>query len=137
MMPIGKAKARTPRESERRNRTAVGVIAGRIHRAGTSLKTGDWRRARATIRFPSRLSIAALTALRIARGYVRAPSAATVQAPAHHRAREPTLVAPSADRVWRTKSELELAIVHERLAISRRPRSRPSYTERIESTISL
>ena len=88
MTPVGKAKARTPRESERRNRTTVGVIAARIHRAGTSLKTGDWRRARATIRFASRLSIAALTAMRIARGYVRAPSAANAQAPAHHRGRE-------------------------------------------------
>jgi len=89
MMPVGKAKARTPRESKRRNRTAVGAIAGRIHRAGTSLKTGNCRRAQATITFSNRLSIAALTVLGIARGYIHAPSAATTQSSAHRRRASP------------------------------------------------
>ena len=73
IMPIGIAAARTPRDSKRRSRSAVGATAGRIHRAGTILNAGHWRRARATIRSCSRLSIAALSSLGIARGYLGLP----------------------------------------------------------------
>lgn len=73
---IAIAAARTPYDSDRRNRSAVGATAGRIHRAGTSRNAGHRRQAQATIRSSSRLSIAALSPLDIARGYVRAASTA-------------------------------------------------------------
>ena len=70
---IAIAAARTPYDSDRRTRSAVGATAGRIHRAGTSRNAGHRRRAQATIRSSSRPSIAAPSPLDIARGYVRAP----------------------------------------------------------------
>jgi hypothetical protein len=94
-MPTGIAAARTPRESKRRSRTAVGATAGRIHRAGTSRNTGHWRRAQATIRSSSRLSIGALSPLSIARGYAWAPSTAIMQAPAHDRAHRAIVSEPA------------------------------------------
>ena len=75
-MPTGIAATRTAPQRERRSRTAVGATAGRSHRAGTNRSAGHRRRAQTTIRPASRLSIAALSPLCIARGYVRAASAA-------------------------------------------------------------
>jgi hypothetical protein len=75
-MPTGIAATRTAPHRERRSRTAVGATAGRSHRAGTNRSAGHRRRAQTTMRPASRLSIAALSPLCIARGYVRAASAA-------------------------------------------------------------
>jgi hypothetical protein len=64
-MPVAAARTIVIRDSERRNRAAVGLVAGRIHRDGTRRRTGHSRRSHATIASSSRRSMAALT-LRIA-----------------------------------------------------------------------
>jgi hypothetical protein len=48
-MPVGTARASVIRDNESRSRTAVGLVAGRIHRDGTSRRTGHSRRSQATI----------------------------------------------------------------------------------------
>ena len=75
-MPTGIAATSTAPQRERRSRTAVGATAGRSHRVGTNRSAGHRRRAQTTIRSASRLSIAALSPLCIARGCVRVASAA-------------------------------------------------------------
>jgi hypothetical protein len=123
-MPTGIAAARTPRESKRRSRTAVGATAGRIHRAGTSRNTGHWRRAQATIRSSSRLSIGALSPLSIARGYAWAPSTAIMQAPAHDRAHRAIVSEPAPLPLPPDSDTLGSHPRH--LRIGRRPRAQPS-----------
>ncbi len=75
-MLTGIAATRTAPQRERRSRTAVGATAGRSHRTGTNRSAGHRRRAQTTIKPASRLSSAALSPPCIARGYVRAASAA-------------------------------------------------------------
>jgi hypothetical protein len=60
-MPVATARASVVRDSERRNRAAVGLVAGRIHRDGTRRRTGHSRRNHATSASSSRRSMAALT----------------------------------------------------------------------------
>jgi hypothetical protein len=59
------------RNSERRNRGSVDLVATTIHPAGTSCSIGALRRARATISCSSRLSMTPMSATRMARGYGR------------------------------------------------------------------
>jgi hypothetical protein len=74
-MAAGIAATTTARVSKRRSRSAVGATVGCSHRTGSSRNAGHLRRAHAMIRASRRLSIAALSALCIARGYGRAPRA--------------------------------------------------------------